>query len=211
MKSASVDHQRDAFASQAILDVIDRDAITQIVLEWGFCRDSRQWERPRSLYTPGAIMWTTWFAGSAEEFVRRSAEAKGSLVNHVIGPPVVAICGDRAVAISRAIILVRTALDGIEVDITCHGRFHDWFVRLERGWRILRRTPVYEKDRIDPVDPSAAIAMDPDRLSQFPTAFRHLAYAQALAGQTLNAKIPTSNSEEERAFVLESERWLSGQ
>jgi len=193
-----------------MLEVIDRDAITQIVLAWGYCRDGRQWDRLRALYAPDAIMWTTWFAGAAEDFVRRSAEAKGALVNHLIGPPIVTVRGDRAVAISRAVIMVRAAIDGIEVDITCYGHFHDWFVRLVHGWRILRRTPVYEKDRIDPVDRAATLAIDANRLSQFPAAFRHLAYVQALAGQTLNPEIPTSNSERERIFISESERWLSG-
>ena len=35
-------------------------------------------------------------------------------------------------------------------------------------WGIVRRQPIYEKDRMDPVDPAATLRLDPDRLGPVP-------------------------------------------
>jgi len=43
--------------------------------------------------------------------------------------------------------------DGREVDLQSWMRFFDLLERRDGGWRIVKRTAVYEKDRLDPVDP----------------------------------------------------------
>ena len=49
-------------------------------------------------------------------------------------------------------------------------------------WGIVLRQPIYEKDRIDPVDPAARLELDPALLQSFPVGYRHLAYLQSLIG-----------------------------
>ena len=46
---------------------------------------------------------------------------------------------------------------------------------------VLKRL-VYEKDRLDPVDPSAKLSLDQDLLKSFPEGYRHLAYLQTKIG-----------------------------
>ena len=52
-------------------------------------------------------------------------------------------------------ILQRAPLHGVLVDVVCVGRFYDFFEKRDGRWAIVRRQPIYEKDRLDPVDPSA--------------------------------------------------------
>src|SRR5205814_8658645 len=55
--------------------------------------------------------------------------------------------GDRALAEARAMLLVRSALQGVEVDVTCYLRFYDWLVRQGGRWLIERRNGIYEIGR----------------------------------------------------------------
>jgi hypothetical protein len=78
----------------------------------------------------------------------------------------------------------RAPLDGVLVDVVCFGRFYDFLEKREGRWGIVRRQPIYEKDRLDPVDPGAKLKFDADLLNQFPEGYRHLAYLQAKNGFT---------------------------
>jgi hypothetical protein len=39
--------------------------------------------------------------------------------------------------------------------VTCSGRFYGFLELRDGHWGIVRRQPIYEKDRLDVVDPSA--------------------------------------------------------
>ena len=64
----------------------------------------------------------------------------------------------------------RAPLDGVLVDVVCTGRFYDFLEKRNGQWGIVRRQPIYEKDRLDPVDPSAVLKLDTDLLASFPKA-----------------------------------------
>jgi len=64
-----------AVPSGMIAESIDRQAIIWVIWEWGMFRDGGHWDLLSALYSPGAIMVTTWFRGGADEFVRLSAAA----------------------------------------------------------------------------------------------------------------------------------------
>jgi hypothetical protein len=191
--------------------VYDRMAIASAVADWCMFRDRGQWDLLSGLYARNAVMVTTWFRGDAAEFVRRSKAAaeRGARVQHVAGSPSISLNGGRAVVDTRMTILLRTKVDGTVVDVTCVGRFHDRFVRENAGWRILNRTPVYDKDRVDAVNPSAPIKLDQVALSRFAEGYRHLAYVQSLAGDALTPGLPTLGSAEEHALYAQSAAWLS--
>ena len=185
--------------SDPVLDLMDRAAITRAVNDWGLWRDTGRWDRLRAAYAPGATMHTTWFAGPADEFVDRSIEAarKGARAQHFIGAATIDINGDRAIVETRMILLVRGNVGEAAVDVTCFGRFYDRFVRCEDAWRIARRVPIYEKDRMDPVDPTRPIQLDHAALARFAEGYRHLAYVQSLAGAALTPRLPTPDTEAE--------------
>ena len=186
-------------------------AIANVIADWGIFRDCGRWELLRGLYARNGIMVTTWFRGDAEEFIRRSKTAfeRGARAQHFIGNSSISLHEDRAVADTRMTILLRAKIAGTEVDVTCVGRFHDRFVREDGNWRILIRTPVYDKNRIDAVYPGSPIEIDQTAIMRFPEGYRFLAYCQSLAGDTLTPGLPTPGNAEERALYAESAVWLA--
>jgi hypothetical protein len=196
---------------EALQQLLDRAAITQVVQDWGLARDDGRWEQLRTCYTPDAVMHTTWFVGPAAEFIERSMAAAqaGARVQHFIGAATITLNGDKAVAETRMILQARARLDGIEVDATCWGRFHDRFVKRDGQWRILKRVPVYEKDRLDPVDPAARLTLDADALARQATGCRHLTYLQSRGGATIVPDLAVPASTALARLEAESAAWLA--
>ena len=186
-----------------------REAIVEAVGDWALWRDTGRWDRLRGLYTPDAIQHTTWFVGPATQFIEHCMRSK-SRSQHFVGACSVELNGERAIAETRLVLLVRGVLQGVEVDVTCHGRSYDRFVRWQGAWRIARREMIYEKDRMDPVDPSAALKLDAAELARYPAGYRHLATLQASGGQTITPDLPIPGSDALARLYEEGERWLRG-
>src|SRR5260221_13520749 len=110
--------------------------------------------------------------------VRREGFERGVNLLHALNGWSCEINGMRAISQAKMNIFQRAALDGVMVDVTCWGRFYDFFEKREGRWAIVRRQPIYEKDRLDPVDPSAALKLDAAVLARFPEGYRHLGYLQ---------------------------------
>jgi len=202
-----VSHQRNTVSSTAI----EREEIRRVIAEWALCRDTGRWEKLRSLYAPGATMQTTWFDGSAEEFVDRSAKGFGrtAKAQHFVGASVIDLGEARAIAETRIVLLLRTTVGPTQVDVTCHGRFFDFFEKQGAKWCICKRLPIYEKDRIDPVDPLQRLDIDHQRLSRFAEGYRHVAYVQSLAGADVTKGLIEPGSVEEQNLYREGAKWLA--
>jgi SnoaL-like domain len=189
----------------------DRAAIMDAVGNWALWRDTGRWEKLASLYTPDAIQHTTWFVGPAAEFIERiRARPATGRSQHFMGACSVELNGDRAIAETRLVLLVRAELQGAEVDITCYARSYDRFVRAAGAWRIAQREMIYEKDRLDPLDPAASIRLDAAELARYPYGYRHLALLQAAGGAHITPDLPTPGSEALKRLYAEGERWLRG-
>jgi hypothetical protein len=192
-------------------DLQDRLAIGALAQDWALARDSGDWEKLRATAHPGATMTTTWFDGGFEGFIGACQVSwrKGSRSQHFLGGTSAEIKGQRALAQTRMSILVRASLDGVEVDAVCHGRFFDRMEKREGNWRIGKRAVIYEKDRLDPVDPSAKISLDPALLARFPEGYRHLAYLQTRNGTQVNPDLPTARGESLDKLLREAKAWLA--
>jgi hypothetical protein len=112
----------------------------------------------------------------------------------------------------------RATVDGVLVDVVCTGRFYDFLEkrapRPERpkgveGWGIVRRQPIYEKDRMDPVDPSARLALDAEHLARFPEGYRHLGYLQSRNGFTVKTDLPGLRGRAVELLYAEGAAWLA--
>jgi hypothetical protein len=88
----------------------------------------------------------------------------------------------RAVAQTKMTISQRARVEDVLCDVVCTGRFYDFFEKRDSRWGLVLRQPIYEKDRLDPVDPAARLALEPGLLAQFPEGYRHLAYLQTRIG-----------------------------
>ena len=192
-------------------EAADREEIRSVLAEWALCRDTGRFDRLRALFAPGATIQTTWCDGSADDFVNRSKASFGGAVRalHFIGPSSIDLVSDRAIADTRVMLQLRAPVNEVLVDVTCYGRFFDFFIRHDKAWRIQKRIPIYDKDRIDAVDTSKPLMMiDAARLAAFPEGCRHIAYVQALGGATLSKGLIEPGSAKEQRLYEEGSRWL---
>ena len=72
------------------------------------------------------------------------------------------------------------------------------------------RQPIYEKDRIDPVDPSATLQLDRDVLMALPEGYRHLAYIQERIGYKVKRDMPGLKGAEVERLYARGRNWLAG-
>src|SRR5262249_27363772 len=78
-------------------------------------------------------------------------------------------------------------------------------------WGIVLRQPIYESDRIIPVDPTAPPQLDRALLESFPVGYRHLAYLQTRNGFTVKPDMPGLTGPEVEALYASCSKWLSGE
>jgi hypothetical protein len=192
--------------------LLERLRIREVVENWAVWRDAGDWERFRTVWHPDGRMMATWFQGSAAAFIdasRRGFE-QGVSILHFLGGTSTDLAGARAIAQTKMTISQRADVDGVRCDVLCTGRFYDFFERRDGHWKIALRQPIYEKDRLDPVDPGAAPAVDQALLAQFPEGYRHLAYAQARNGFTVKRDMPQLTGPEVERLYADGASWLAG-
>ena len=154
----------------------------------------------------------TWFQGPAPDFIRVSREGfeRGVRILHFLGGSSIDVAGDRAVSQTKMTISQRAEVHGVLCDVVCTGRFYDFFERRDSGWGLVLRQPIYEKDRIDAVDPSAELRLDPATLARFPQGYRHLAYLQTQIGYSVKPDMPGLEGREVEALYARGAQWLRG-
>jgi len=190
----------------------ERLRIREVIENWVVWRDSGDWERFRSVWHPEGVMMATWFQGPAEKFIEVSREgfARGVRILHFLGGSSIEMNGNRAIAQTKMTISQRAQVDGALCDIVCTGRFYDFFEKRDDVWAIVLRQPIYEKDRLDPVDPSQIVSLDADLLGSFPEGYRHLAYAQTRIGYKVKRDMPGLTGGEVEALYRRGAAWLAG-
>src|SRR3974377_908746 len=171
----------------------DKRIIRELVENWALWRDARLWDRFRTVWHADGRMMATWFQGSFEEFINANEQgwARGVRILHFLG-------GSAIHAGGRG-------------DVGCAGRFYDFFEHRGGRWGLVLRRLVYEKDRLDPVDPSAKLALDQDLLKRFPEGYRHLAYLQTKIGYKVKTDMAGLEGAELDALYAQGARWLKGE
>jgi hypothetical protein len=192
--------------------VDDRDEIRRLVESWAVWRDALDWDRFRTVWHEDGRMMATWWQGPYEEFIRVSREGfeRGVRILHFLGGSAIDVEGDRAIAQTKMTISQRAEVEGVLCDVVCTGRFYDFFERREGRWGLVLRQPIYEKDRIDPVDPAASLSLDEDLLASFPEGYRHLAYLQTRIGYDVKRDMPGLTGPEVEELYARGAGWLSG-
>jgi hypothetical protein len=190
----------------------DELLIRRLIERWAVWRDAGDWDRFATVWHPEGVMMATWFQGPFAEFIRVTKEgwAKGVSILHFLGGSAIEVRGDRAIAQTKMTISQRGLVEGVLCDIVCTGRFHDFVVKHEGEWKLLHRQPIYEKDRIDPVDPAAVPKIDQALLSTFPEGYRHLAYIQTGIGYTVKMDMPMLKGPVVEELYRRGARWLAG-
>jgi SnoaL-like protein len=194
-------------------DMLERQAIREVVENWVVWRDAGDWERFRGVWHAGGRMMATWFQGTAEEFIAasRAGFESGVRILHFLGGNSIDLAGERAISQTKMTISQRAKVHDVLVDVVCTGRFYDFFEKRQGRWGIVLRQPIYEKDRMDPVDPAARLTLDPSLLGRFPEGYRHLAYLQTAAGFTVKPDMPGLTGREVEALYARGKAWLAGE
>jgi len=186
--------------------------IREVIDNWVIWSDSGDFERFATVWHDDGWMTATWFQGPATEFIeaRKKGFERGVSIIHFLGATTCDIADNRAVAQTKMTINQRARVDDIEVDAVCTGRFYDFFERRDSRWAVVRRQPIYEKDRLDPVAPGTPLPLDADLLARFPDGYKHLGYLQTKAGFTVKLGLPGLRGPEIRKLYDEGKAWLAG-
>lgn len=194
----------------------DEHEIASLLICWGHARDSEDWETLSACFHDDATIHISWISGLAKDFVARSralaaARKPGTHMKHVISGPWIRVNRDRAFSRCHVSLHSRVIVNGHEFDLHSWFRFFDLLERWDGVWRIVRRIGVYDKDRIDPVDPRGIpkdffAGMD---LSAFPPSAKFLCYDLVRSGLSPATDIVSVYSDEERALREEGEVWLA--
>lgn len=192
--------------------VLDRILIRELVVNWVVWRDANQWEKFRTVWHDDGRMMATWTQGTADEFIEmsRSGFAKGVRILHFLGGTSVEVKDDRAISQTKMTISQRAEVDGELCDVVCTGRFYDFLEKRDGKWGLVLRQPIYEKDRMDPLDPSASLKLDQELLGSFPEGYRHLAYLQTRIGYKVKTDMPGLDGPIVEALYQSGAGWLAG-
>jgi hypothetical protein len=192
---------------------LDRLAIRELIENWAVWRDAGDWERFRTVWFDDGRMMATWTQGTADEFIAMSKAgwAKGVSILHFLGGQSIDLAGTRAISQTKMTIAQRGLMHDVAVDVVCTGRFYDFLEKRGGRWGLVLRQPIYEKDRLDPVDPEATLALDPALLQKFPEGYRHLAYLQSQIGYQIKLDMPGLKGDAVQRLYASGAKWLAGE
>ena len=198
------------------MELEDKLAIAELIQAWGVYRDQGKWDELRGTFTPDGHISISWFRGPFEQFVDR---CKGNFAaghtwsRHHLFTPTIRVGKDRAVAETPVIIRVRQKFKDVPVDLTSCSRFLDRVERHATGWLIAERAAIYERDRLDPIEPSPEY----DKLflaggaARFPEQYRYMAFRLAHSeGRTLAPIVYRDGAGETADLYARFSAWLEG-
>jgi hypothetical protein len=190
----------------------DREQIRDLIESWAVWRDAGDWDRFETVWHHDAVMMATWFQGPAAEFIRVSQDgfARGVRILHFLGGTSIDQVNERAIAQTKMTISQRAEVHNVVCDVVCTGRFYDFLERRSGRWGIVLRQPIYEQDRLDPVDSGTLLDLDPDLLASFPLGYRHLAYVQTAIGYDVKRDMPGLTGPEVQELYARGKAWLAG-
>lgn len=192
--------------------LLDKLALRELIENWAIWRDAGFWKRFRTVWHDDGRMMATWTQGTADEFIEMNKKGweRGVSILHFLGGFNADINGNRAVTQTKMTISQRGEVHGVLVDVVCTGRFFDFLEKRDGKWGMCLRQPIYEKDRMDPVLPSATVELEQSLLEKFPIGYRHLAYIQTQVGYEVKKDMPGLKGAEVEALYQTGEDWLAG-
>ncbi len=191
----------------------DKRQLQELVDNWAIFSDAGDWQRFAACWHDDGFMCATWCQAPCADFIaaRRKGFDNGVSIIHFHGGFTCDVAGNRAVSQTKMTISQRAQVDGVLVDVVCTGRFYDFFEKRAGRWGMVRRQPIYEKDRMDAVDPQASLKLDASLLQLFPEGYRHLAYLQMKIGyKVAKGGLPGLKGPEVEKLYADGAAWLAG-
>ena len=196
-----------------MLAQMDRVAIIDLVQRERVARDMRQWDELANCYLEDSLVEISWFRGTGAEFAAASKKIMAGPLRsfHQMGPTVVKLMGDRAVAGTGCAIHVAGDLDGVGVDVISQSRLYSRVQRHGKEWLLQSLRSVYIEDAMIPLDPSQTPKLNAAELASYRPSYRLIQYMLAHAGHPTRSDLPGMDQPEGVAKLQEAdEAWLMG-
>ncbi len=163
---------------QEVLESADVSAVTQLILRERESRDLGRWERMKDCFWPDSLVRVSWFRGNGADFVAGSIDMarRGVPAKHRLGPVLVTLSGNRAVASLSGIIDLPVKIKGVEATLSTHSRFLYRAEKRESRWRIIGFDAIYMRDELTPTIPGQVITIDPKEVESLRPSYRLLLY-----------------------------------
>lgn len=197
---------------------IDRTEIIDLIGKSILCRDSGFWDRLAECYHSKAEFTSSWYKGSPADFFKvaapklERARQEGGEQKHVTSNHWIEIKGDRAIAEADLILFMRRAVNGVDLDFATWSRRLQLIERENGAWKIYRRWVIYERDRMDPVDPTVAPQSyyDEAAMAKYPKKLRYHLWRNEMMGSAPEKHIVLRGTKEEDAARAEARKWIEG-
>jgi len=111
---------------------------------------------------------------------------------------------------TKMVISQRTTLHGTLCDVSCFSRHFDFWDRRNGRWGLVQRETIFDRDRLDVVNPGETVTLEQDRLARFPKNYQRLAYLQSMLGYAVREDMPCLRSEAAEQLYAQGQRWLDG-
>lgn len=196
-----------AFTPEQATDTI---AITQLVVRERESRDMRRWNTMADCFFDGSLVDISWFRGTGREFVEASKGMyeRGMAASHRLGPILVSLNGNRAVATVSAIIDIPQKIDGVDLTLSCHCLMLYKVEKRAGVWGLMSFSAVYRRDELIPALPGATVRVPPAEVENYRPSYRNLAWSLARTGYEVNGDLPGEDRPETvTAMMAEAFGW----
>ena len=192
--------------SLSLNQAADITAITQLVVRERESRDLCLWNRMASCFFEDSLVDISWFRGTGKEFVEASKGMfeRGMRAKHRLGPVLVTLNGDRAVASLSGIIDIPQTVDGVELTLSSHALFLYRVEKRTGEWGLMSFGAIYRRDELIPATPGQSVTIPPEDLAGYRSSYRNLSWSLAQTGYTVNNDLPGEDRPETVSAIMEA-------
>lgn len=198
-------------SSDALSEQIDRIAIYELVQRERSARDLERWDEMAACYNSDSDVDISWFRGTGADFVAASKKMVTTSLRsfHQMGPTVVRIEANRALAETGCAIHLLGKVGNIDVDVVGQARMYSRVERKSDEWLLSGLRVMYISDCMLPLDPTRSPKLDPARLTRYRASYRFISYLLAENGITSRTDLPgTDQRESVETLWRGEEQWL---
>jgi SnoaL-like protein len=197
---------------------IDRSEIIHLVSKSIITRDSGLWDKLAECYHSEAEFTSSWWHGKAKDFMKaaseRLAEARkeGGEQKHMTSNHLIEINGERATAECDLALFSRRPINGVDLDFITWSRRLHLMVKENGDWKIWRRFAIYERARMDSVDPTVDpnTYFDAKAMEKFPKPMRIHLWRLEVKSSGHTEKICIRGTDQEKVVRGEAQKWIEG-
>ncbi len=138
----------------------------------------------RDCFHADAQVNISWFQGLGHDFVTASKgmAERGMLAKHRLGPVLVTLNGERALASLSAIIDIPTEIEGKQFTLCAHSLLLYRVSKRQGVWRLSSFEVIYRRDEFIPAILGQSVQLPEQQLAAYRPSYRNLCYSLHLKG-----------------------------